>query len=377
MGMTPDQQEVYDLHTKEGLSLRAIAAKLGKGQTTVRGLYAKAQKWAALDPYIVGGLEEYGVKDLAGVGGGWLIKGDGEGGRLSLRFETAKEQFDIIAAVKDAFNDITPSEPVIAPETVESDLCIVVPLFDVHFGAHAWGRETGGQDYDVKLAASDLQMAVEKVLAITPKTAHAFIIIGGDFLHADDNRSETPQNRHKLDTDGRHHKVLGDAITAMSHLIERVLGHCESATIRVLRGNHDEHSHMVLKYALAQRYRNEPRIDVDLSPMDVFMAQWGRAAIFAHHGDKAPPERLTLYLSDVCRFWTEARHRYCYTGHVHKDQAKDVGPMRWESLRAFCPADSYAAGMGYVSRRAFRIDVYHKRDGRVMTALDPIERLIG
>lgn len=69
----------------------------------------------------------------------------------------------------------------------------------------------------------------------------------------------------------------------------------------------------------------------------------------------------------------DTRHRYALTGHVHHDQAKDVGGLRWESLRAFCPPDAWAAGMGFAPRRAMQALTFHKRDGLVLRALDPIE----
>jgi hypothetical protein len=54
--------------------------------------------------------------------------------------------------------------------------------------------------------------------------------------------------------------------------------------------------------------------------------------------------------------------------------ARDIGPVKWESLRAFCPPDAYASGMGYASRRALKADVYHKVKGRIGSWFDPIER---
>ncbi len=83
---------------------------------------------------------------------------------------------------------------------------------------------------------------------------------------------------------------------------------------------------------------------------------------------------MALYLSDVCPVWSEARHRHYLTGHVHHDAAKDFGPLRWESLRAFAPPDAYAASMGYAGRRALQSLTFHKHDGLVLRALDPIER---
>jgi hypothetical protein len=104
------------------------------------------------------------------------------------------------------------------------------------------------------------------------------------------------------------------------------------------------------------------------------MFQWGRSAIFSHHGDKGKPEQMVRYFSDICRFWSDTRHRHYFTGHVHHDQAKDFGAIKWESLRAFCPPDAYAASMGYASRRALQSITFHKVDGIVARAYDPIER---
>jgi DNA repair exonuclease SbcCD nuclease subunit len=255
-----------------------------------------------------------------------------------------------------------------------ADLCAVYPLMDAHVGMLAWGRETGAQDYDLEHAAKDMRHAFAKVLAMTPAAQQAVLLIGGDYFHSDDTRAETPANRHKLDVDGRFFKVLDVGIGIIAETVHRLLQKHASVLVRVLRGNHDPHSSMTLNFALAERYRNEPRITVEKEPRDLFMMQWGKCAIFAHHGDKGKPQQMALYLSDVCPFWSQTRHRHYLTGHVHHDQAKDLGPLRFESLRAFCPPDAYAAGMGYGARRALQSITFHKQDGLVLRALDPIDR---
>jgi hypothetical protein len=350
-------------------SFTAVARELGVNESTVR----RSLKSRAEDPAIAASMQAVGTGMRPALA--WAkTKPDDGGLSYSVLLKPEPLPDETLYRIREAFEGMTPAVPVIPLEHVLSDLCNVIPLFDVHFGMRAWGLETGGPDYDVEIATADLKYAFEKVLQLTPMAERAVLIIGGDFFHADDNRSETPSNKHKLDTDGRHHRVIEDAIEALGYVIARVQSRHRETVIRVLRGNHDEHSHMVLSFALSQRFRNDPSLTVDMSPRDLFMHQWGRAAIFAHHGDRAPPERLTLYVSDVCPFWSDTRHRHFYTGHIHKDTARDIGPLRWESLRAFCPPDAYAAGMGYAGRRAMRIDTYHKVDGRVLTAMDPIER---
>src|SRR5690554_6920165 len=178
---------------------------------------------------------------------------------------------DVLERIRTAFEGMEPAEPVAPPEAVLDDLCTVWPVMDLHLGMRAWGDETGDQDYDLNLACQDMRHAFTKVLALTPAAKEAVLILGGDTLHADDDRAETPQHKHKLDVDGRQHKVIEAAIAILAETVERLLAKHSFLTIRTLRGNHDMHSHMVLTFALAERYRDEPRVTVDKDPRDLFM----------------------------------------------------------------------------------------------------------
>lgn len=309
--------------------------------------------------------------------GGWIHDYDADGKKIgTTRWSVPADELsdDTLERIKTAFVDMPPSAPVAAPEAVLDDLCTVYPIMDAHVGMHAWGRETGGDDYDLKHAAQDMRHAFAKVLAITPASRRAVLLVGGDYFHSDDTRAETPASKHKLDMDGRFFKVIDVGIGILAETVNRLLRKHEDVLVKVLRGNHDPHSHLTLTFALSERYRDDPRVTVDKDPRDLFMHQWGKCAIFAHHGDKGKPQQMALYLSDVCPFWSEARHRHYFTGHVHHDQARDYGPLRWESLRAFCPPDAYAASMGYGGRRALQSITFHRQDGLVLRALDPIER---
>lgn len=354
---------------KEHGTISGAARALGLARETYKHRLTLAQT----DPAIEASMTAVGTGMVPSLAWVKTPAKDGEPG-YSVLLKPQEAPEDTLQRIRDAFEGMQPAEPMAPPERVMDDLCNVFPLFDVHWGMHAWGRETGGQDYDLKLAEGDMKRAFENVLQITPFADTAVLIIGGDFYHSDDNSAETPQHKHKLDVDGRFYKVLESSIQVLGFVIGRIQSRHKRTVVRVLRGNHDPHSSLVLTFALAERYRQDSSITIEKDPRDLFMFQWGRSAIFAHHGDKAPPERQALYLSDVCPFWSDTRHRHYYTGHVHKDQARDVGPLRWESLRAFCPPDSYAAGMGYASRRALRADTYHRVNGRVLTAHDPIER---
>lgn len=358
-------------HRNNGGTATSAARELGIRKGTVQRI---AREMDA-DPAIAKGMDIIGTGIVPS--GMWVKTGKDEDGvsrSIYLR-PTQEAPEEVLERIRAAFEGMEPAEPVPAPDMVLADLCTVYPIMDMHIGMRAWAMETGEQDYDLGLACRDMRHALAKVLALTPASSEAVLILGGDTLHADDDRAETPKNKHKLDVDGRQFKVLDTAIAILSETVEQLLGKHASLTIRVLRGNHDEHSHMVLTFALAERYRHEPRIVVDKTPRDLFMKQWGRSAIFAHHGDRGKPDRMALYLSDVCPFWSQTRHRHYFSGHVHHDQSRDIGPLKYESLRAFCPPDSFSAGMGYGARRAFQAATFHKQDGLVLRGMDPIDRV--
>lgn len=358
-------------HIAAGGTATGLARELGMRANTLQKL---ARQAGYMDPAIAAGMNAVGTEIVPS--GMWIkTKPDEDGIARSIYLRPQETPDDVLERIREAFEGMKPAKPVAAPKSVNEDLCTVWPLMDLHLGMQAWSKETGNDDYDLDLACQDIRHAFGKVLAITPPSEEGVLILGGDTLHADDDRAETPQSKHKLDVDGRQFKVIDTAISVLVEVIDLLLRKHKHVTIRVIRGNHDMHSHMVLTFALGERYRDEPRVTVEKDPRDLFMKQWGKSAIFAHHGDRGKPDRMALYISDICPFWSETKHRHYFVGHVHHDHAKDIGPLRYESLRAFCPPDSYAAGMGYGARRALQAVTFHKQDGIVLRALDPIERL--
>jgi hypothetical protein len=377
--MTPRQEEAVEAFKRTG-SVTETARELGTNRRDVQrmldraGLTGDVREKYRVDPAIADSMKAAGTNMVPSLAWVKVQPTEDQPGYSVMLRPDAQPPEAVAERIREALEGLVPSDPVVAPESVMADLCAVYPLMDAHVGMLAWGRETGAQDYDLEHAAKDMRHAFAKVLAMTPAAQQAVLLIGGDYFHSDDTRAETPANRHRLDVDGRFWKVVDVGIGIIAETVARLLAKHAKLHVRVLRGNHDPHSSMTLNFALAERYRNEPRITVEKEPRDLFMMQWGKCAIFAHHGDKGKPQQMALYLSDVCPFWSQTRHRHYLTGHVHHDQAKDLGPLRYESLRAFCPPDAYAAGMGHGARRALQSITFHKQDGLVLRALDPIDR---
>src|SRR5690606_38056452 len=120
-------------------------------------------------------------------------------------------------------------------------------------------------------------------------------------------------------------------------------------------------SHLILAFALKERYRDSSRIIVDMGETDWFWKQWGKVALFTTHGDRGSPERFIGKMSDICPFWSAAPHRIAISGHIHKMQSSRIHGAMWYSLDAFCPADEY--GSQFSGRRGLAMMQLDKEHG--------------
>lgn len=367
--MTPEQKQAYDMQ-KSGMSRKEIAASIGISESAVKRRLERARAWIAADSAIVTGSTAIGASAPGKLVWTKTHK-DGTVTHSVLHTADQEDDIDFIEAIKDAFCDIPAYRP--NPVARRNDgLMTVYPLMDAHFGMKAWGKETGGQDYDLDLARTDLVTSFERLWSRTPKSDHAVLILGGDTLHADDNEGHTQSRKHVVDTDGRLYKVSDVAIKAICNVIDGLAERHSKVTVRVQRGNHDQHSHLILHFALAARYHLAEFVKIEDAQRDTYWIKHGISLVASHHGDRHPAQRLAMHLADTCPHWSSTRDRHIMTGHIHHDSIKDFPGVKWWSLRAFCPADEY--GAGFSSRRALQAMTFCEKDGLIMQAIEPIRR---
>ncbi len=363
--LTPEQRQALDLR-EAGKSRAEIARMMGKSERAVKGLIERARKWRDADP---------AAKEAATIAGSQAIPHSfwKKTNTHSIYYKTPVEdtKADVLADIADAFQNVPAYRPnPVAP--IGNDLMTVYPLMDAHFGMRAWSRETGSDDYDLNIAEQDIKSAFASLWSVTPSSDHAVLILGGDTLHADDNLAQTPKSKHSLDVDGRQYKCSEVAIRAICWIIDGLAERHAKVTVRVLMGNHDPSSHLILHFALQQRYRLAEMVNIEDAARDLYWIRHGGSLIAAHHGDKGKPERLAMYLADTCPEWSATRDRNILTGHIHHDSTKDFPGVKWWSLRAFCPPDEYGASFG--GRRALQALTFDGKKGLRVHGIEGINR---
>jgi len=300
--------------------------------------------------------------------GGWIHDYDADGKKVgTTRWSVDETELrdDMLERIRDAFTDIPPAPEVAAPQHALEDLMTIYPLADVHIGMMAWGEETG-EDYNTKTAVDRVTSWVGRAVASSPDSETAIILDVGDLMHADDQTNMTPRSKHVLDVDTRHFKTLDLTIYAVATSIDLARAKHNRVIVRILPGNHNLTSYMAVMFALAERYRDDPRVDVQKVPGEFFTHEFGKCLIAAHHGDKSKAERMVMFLADeYSEAWGRTRHRYLWTGHLHHHKSADIGGVTWEQLRAVTARDSYAVSHAYTARSQLQAITYHRDFGEV------------
>lgn len=363
--MTPEQAHLLRLKDGERLTRAEIAAHLGISEKAVKDRLERARKAAdRVPPGQIAAVEAAGL-DLASATHGWRVIQREDGGRDSVFWKSQATTDDVLQRIRDAVEGIAPAAPVAAPEYTDADLLTIYPIADAHVGMMAWGRETG-EPYNTDMAADRIRLWVARCVASSPASAQAIILAAGDTTHADDTTGQTPRGKHILDTDTRHFRTLEVTIAALGAAIETALAKHASVIVRILPGNHDPHSYMAVMFALAERYRDQPRVTVQKQPGEYFAHQFGRCLIAAHHGHGGKPERMVMFLADeYAHEWGQTRHRYLFTGHLHHHRSADLGGVVWEQLRAVTARDAYAISQAYSARAQLQGITLHRDRGEV------------
>lgn len=274
---------------------------------------------------------------------------------------------DVIAAITDAFDGYAGrAKPLPAPQAPADALLTLVPCSDWHLGMRAWGDETNGEDWDLRIAEQTIFETAQRLLSMSPSSAECVILGGGDLLHADNYANRTAKSGHPLDVDGRWPKVLGVACRLLARIVELAAQQHGHVLVRILPGNHDEQSAIAVSYYLSAHFQRDARVSIDLDPGLFWFYEFGHTMLAATHGH-------TVKISDMPgvmagrepEMWGRTSHRYAHGFHVHHKSktATEGGGVVGETHQTPAPPDAWNYGQGFVTGRSMQTITYHREHG--------------
>lgn len=337
-------------------NLSAAARQLGVSRRTVRHHHAAIMEDSKLPQGTFGTSTLVRGEDESGVVLQWIKRHHAK--------HLTKD--DIKTAVRDAMKGVKVLPKLPAPKYVESDLLTCYPMGDPHIGQYSWGEETG-EDYDLAIVEKIHCEAMDRLVAKAPDSEEALLINIGDYFHANDHKSRTPQSGHSLDTDTRQKKVLRVGVRIQERMIQRALQKHKRVRVINVEGNHDPEACLVLPIAMECLFRNNPRVSIDMSPSKFVYHRFGQVLIGCTHGDTVKVERLgELMANDMREEWGLTRWHHWFTGHWHHRRLVEGIGFTAEVLRTLAAKDAYAASHAYRSERDMQSVTFHRTHGEVM-----------
>jgi hypothetical protein len=350
-------------------SIREAARALQTNYTTVRGAIEAAKARAALKGFS----PEHDMNKT--VPDPFVVKGTStlydENGKPRLQWvKTSVDQQKAEAARQAALEAMAEELPRLAalpPPAVagNENLCNCYVITDFHLGMLSHHEETGA-DWDVKIAERTILDWFAQAIAQAPNSKVGVFAQLSDFLHADGLEPLTPASKHVLDVDSRFQKVVRTAIRVLRTIIDMLLLKHERLHIVMADANHDPVSQVWMREWFSVLYENEPRVTVDRSPSPYNAFEFGKVALFFHHGHKRKVGNVSeVFAAQFREIFGRTRYAYAHTGHLHSIDVKENNLMVVEQHRTLAAPDAYAARGGWLSGRDAKVITYHREFGEV------------
>lgn len=364
---TPRQSEYLDAVNKCG-SHRKAAKHLNIHPSNIDNAIRAIKKRAAIrgyspqhdmtrtvpDPFIVRGVSTY-----------YNAEGKPSGQWVKSRVDDDKYQQMMLSAIDAMKDDIPRESPVNIPLSGNSKLCNCYVITDYHMGMLSWREETGA-DWDLKIAEQTIINWFAQAIKQAPEADQAIFAQLSDFLHFDGMDAVTPASKHLLDVDTRFAKVVRSAIRVLRAIINMLLNKYNKLHVLMLDANHDPVSQIWLREFFAVLYEDEPRITVDTSPSPYNAYEFGKVALFFHHGHKRNISNVSeVFAAQFREIFGRTKYAYAHLGHLHHIDVKENNLMIVEQHRTLAPADAYSARGGWLTGRDAKVITYHRDFGEV------------
>jgi hypothetical protein len=308
---------------------------------------------AVPNPYIVKGVSTYYDRD--GVAAGQWVKSaiDQEAYQATLQ-----AMADGISA------GITPRALIPVPSEADADLLTIYPLGDPHSGLYSWIKETG-QAFDLAEYERINTLAIDAIMAGSPKSETAIYIDLGDTTHASDDKKRTPGSGHYLDVSGRICEAIESSFKLKAYHIDRLLEHHANVIFRLNRGNHDPVTAVAISGMVRERYRLHDRVTVVDPYNPYWYHEFGLNMFATSHGDGPKAQQMgAIMATDQAEMWGRTKHRYCFLGHVHHYKGEEFPGVTVEYFGTLAASDFYHHHAGYRSRRQIKSITFHREHGK-------------
>lgn len=334
-----------------------------------RGTLRKEEKLPKFDPLSIrkdhtglkGECEAIGIP-IESVGNYWY-----KGKHYSIHSNANRvSYFDLQDEIIGEMKKHAPKYPVIKYQKQTDGYLLVIDPADIHFGKLCSAFETG-DEYNIEIAERRVIEGVEGILSKIQgfKIEKILFISGNDKLHVDTPKNTTTSGTHQ-DTHLMWYDAYKIAVRVERAIIERLV------TIAPVHyqydpSNHDYMTGFFMAQTMEAWFSNCKQVTFDITMAHRKYFTFGKNLIASTHGDGAKEQDLALLMAhEAPKGWSECKHKYVYTHHIHHKKSKDYMSVCVESLRSASGTDSWHHRNGYQhAPKAIEGFLHHPEHGQV------------
>lgn len=281
---------------------------------------------------------------------------------------------NFVEEMKKFVKEYSPDYKPIKYSKPEGNYLLEFSLADLHYGKHAWGKETG-TDYDIKIAEHDALKAIDDLIIKSSgyKPDRILLPVGNDLLHIDTPAGTTTLGT-KQDIDDRSNKIFNNAWKLIVKVIDK-LKTIAPVDVLIIPGNHDQMSVFHIGAVLEAWYNNCGEVNINNNPKLRKYYRYGTNLIGFVHGSTSDPKVASLPLimaQEAKEDWAETNHREWHLGHFHKKKetvytaGDSMNGVLIRILQSLSGTDFWHYQHGFVKqRRAAEVFVWDYDEGNI------------
>jgi len=262
--------------------------------------------------------------------------------------------------------------PAIIQRNPDSGVMAEFAVMDHHFGAHIWGKETGGADYDLTIQAKCYRDAftalIPRMRGYRPEIA--LLVVGNDQQNAD-NKAGTTEKGTPQDMDSRYQKVTDVSYDSTQWAIDVLLGEFGRVHVVVVGGNHDPLTSWHLGKYLSGWYRNCKAVTIDNAPTFRKYFEYGVNMLMWTHGNAGKLEDYGKTMAaEQPAMWGRTLCREAHTGDKHHRRLIELKGAAVRILPPLRPPDAWSSENHFIGAlRAAEAYAWSKTEGLIGTAM--------
>lgn len=252
-------------------------------------------------------------------------------------------------------------------EPVEKDKMLLIGISDLHYGLLA--KDNLSEEYNMEIAKERFNAIITDVVQrkIDNKDIEkAILLIGNDFLNADNLQGTTARHMTPQDQETNWFEMITSATEMLIEAIEKMRFFFPEIEVINVKGNHDETSMFGIMQTLNAYYRNVDSVTINTSSKFRQYIRYGVNLIGLSHNERLQ-DVPKIMAAEAKEDWGETSYHCFLLGHLHvRKQFEDSYGVDIYNLPSCVSASAWTSSQGYCgTNKMSQTFVFDKNKGLV------------